>query len=172
MVEHYYPIAILDAEEKKLEDFAREAVKSSIPEDVLKTFKKFPGYFQQDNEVRFQSKDGDFYRNDCVCVRFPDGKLPCPNSNYFGLPHNPDAVKLDEKIEKMKEQRSELSGKIARVLDSCTTTKQLAEALPEAVPFIPAESSAGLPVPIEAYESLRKELAIISKTGKKTGKEL
>lgn len=170
MVEHYYPIATLNADEKALEDFARNAAKASVPEEVLKTFKKFPGYFYQDNEVRFADKSGDFYRNDATCVYFPDGKLPC-SAQYFALPHNPEAVKISEKIKTYRETRKELSGKIGRLLESCSTTKQVAEVLPEAVPFIPEESSAGLPVPIEAYEALRRELAIISKTGKKAGKE-
>lgn len=170
MIEHYYPIAKLKADEKALEDFARSEAKASIPEEVLKTFKKFPGYFQQDNEVRFADLSGDFYRNDATCVRFPDGNLPC-SSSYFALPHNPEAIKLSEKIEKYRDSRKDLSVKIGRVLESCSTTKQLSEALPEAVPFIPEEASAGLPVPIEAYELLRKELAQISKTGNKTGKE-
>jgi len=166
MAQSFYPPEAQQEIADNLSAFARGVAEASIPKEVLACFNKSPGYFRTDNDVKFANSNGSVYGTDSVTVYFSGGNLPCDGS-YFSFPENVEATRLWELRKKMQEAFHALYTKIISVLNSCTTTKQLEEVLPEAVPFIPKES-AGMLVPVEAYQSLRRELALMAQENKES----
>jgi hypothetical protein len=162
MVEKYYPSSNLKELEQKLDQFARAEAEKTVPKEVAEVFKAYPGYVEKSSRVRFVDACGDAYGEACVRVDLSGPRIPCAE-NFFKLPRSETALALKKDIVEYDEKRTNLASRLLEVISSCTTTKQLAEVLPEAIEFVPTELSANmLPVPVEVYEQLRRELKSLS----------
>jgi hypothetical protein len=160
MTDAYYPLASINSKKEELKGALRVLAEEAIPPEVLKVFKKYPGYFRTDNDVRMKRKafQGNWYSDgEIIRESFPGQNLPC-SASWHTIEFNKPIEDLYKKIEKLEEQREDLKGKISKVLYSCSTTKQVIEALPESEKFFPLDESSTLPVPVSLYQELRKEL--------------
>lgn len=133
---------------------------------------KLMSHLHRNNEVRValrpapQSGPFNWYDYDCAKRVFMTEYLPTCES-YFRITYEeaPDVSllvqnkHLAEKTE--NKARDQLRSRLRDVLNSCNTTAQLAEALPEVMRFVPAEASP-YPVPVAVYENLRRDLQMLA----------
>lgn len=159
MSRHYYPTTYRDQLKEKIEELAVRKATASVPVEVLSLSKKYPGFFSFVSGVRFADRDkpSQWYEGGAISVYIKEG-IPCADG-FHALPFDQEIFDINKEIDEYEEKESALRKKIKQVVYACSTTKQLIETLPEAADFIPADKVAGLPVPIEAYQALRADLA-------------
>lgn len=129
-------------------------------------------YLRVDCDVRISFVDdrvlnNKWWNEDAVISATIENAIPCKDGRIYIrftpelAPRINEIKALRDYSRKQKADRNALQEKIMRALNSCTTTKQVVEILPELSRFVPEEGNT-LPVPVQVYEKLRTELQTLA----------
>lgn len=146
----------IDAIEKEYSELVTELYEADIPDEIRKTFTKWPSYFKMGQDIVF---DGHGFSKQYVdtdkevIFNHEDGpqlKLTTKTAAQIRAVKN--------RLDKAKKDYANLKKETETALRNLSTTKRISEAIPDAIPFLPP-NSCGLPAIIVNFASLNKRLA-------------
>jgi len=150
--------------EKMIQDLGLKVYNTVYPRDVRKKMASFPeGAFVNGKNIKVA------FGGERRCFKFEDYKLffyEHANSwneiEMFAGDHQLTAAHREiAKAEgQLKSEREALSLQVTAALRSCNTIKQLTDAWPEVVPFLPPSKASPAGLPALPFSSLNKMLAL------------
>lgn len=145
----------IEVARKKLQTKAFQFCEKTIPKEILTLYKKYPKHLNDYSYVYL--KGAGIVRH--IQVSF-ETRLPLSSSDVELTPSQAnEIVKLHDSIEDARKQHKETMQRIETTLLGLGTYNRIKEHLPEAVPFLPTQTTVAVALPIK---EVRKEIKALT----------